>query len=291
MALQRSDYYLFGLRQTPYNPESDNKYLYNGKEIQDETGWYDYGARMYDPTLGRFHTPDPLAEEFSHTTIYDYAGNNPISYIDYNGEHPVIIIGGAAIGLIKFGLLATGVISTGWILSRSYQGDISFKSDLFARSRKARNKNKTRNHRQSHSTNRPKRFNPKRTPEGAAAGAAAGMTWSALDFYINHRSTIHPGDYEFKIENYHEFYDVNLNDHFIQRVNFFSPEESNTSKIISPERDPSRIDPERDPSRIDPERIKPGQVEPLPRPVIVPEPEEPELPRQDPLPIPPPSPL
>src|SRR5690554_1219429 len=110
---------------------ADNKYLYNGKEMQEDAigngllDWYDYGVRMYDATLGRFHTPDPLAEEFSHTTIYDYAGNNPISYIDYNGEHPVIIIGGAAIGLIEFGLLATGVVATGWILSKSPQGNIS----------------------------------------------------------------------------------------------------------------------------------------------------------------------
>jgi hypothetical protein len=41
---------------------------------------------MYDPSLGRFHTIDPLADEFSWQSPYVYANNNPINLIDYNGE-------------------------------------------------------------------------------------------------------------------------------------------------------------------------------------------------------------
>ena len=63
---------------------SENKYLYNGKEIQDEMlgsvnlDWYDYGKRFYDPALGRFTTHDPLAEDYFSLSPYGYCAGNPI---------------------------------------------------------------------------------------------------------------------------------------------------------------------------------------------------------------------
>ena len=68
-----------------------NKYLYNGKELQDEFGleWYDYGAQFYDMQLGRFHTQDRFSEKYYSLTNYGYAANNPVLLIDVNGDSVV----------------------------------------------------------------------------------------------------------------------------------------------------------------------------------------------------------
>ena len=48
--------------------------------------WYDYGARFYDPQIGRFTTQDRYAEKYLNFTPYQYGANNPIRYIDINGD-------------------------------------------------------------------------------------------------------------------------------------------------------------------------------------------------------------
>ena len=90
--LQDNSYYPFGMdlgESLTYvdNTATENKYKYNGKEMQDDfgLGWYDYGARFYDAQLGRFTTLDPLAESYSFQSPFVYADNNPIRFIDYLG--------------------------------------------------------------------------------------------------------------------------------------------------------------------------------------------------------------
>ncbi|TDO67853.1 RHS repeat-associated protein, partial [Flavobacterium chryseum] len=87
--IEENNYYPFGLKHKGYNDyvATNNKYKYNGKELQDELGlnMYDYGARNYDPALGRWMNIDPLAEKSRRFNPYTYALNNPVYFIDPDG--------------------------------------------------------------------------------------------------------------------------------------------------------------------------------------------------------------
>ena len=85
--VQEDHYYPFGMRLAGLSSDSgnDNKFLYNSKELEDDfkLNWYHYGARYYDPQLGRWLQVDPADEFYSP---YVYCANNPVNFVDTDGR-------------------------------------------------------------------------------------------------------------------------------------------------------------------------------------------------------------
>ncbi|MES2809827.1 MAG: RHS repeat-associated core domain-containing protein [Bacteroidota bacterium] len=87
--IQEDEYFAFGKDHVRYRLGDENKYLYNGKEKQDVLGdEYDYGARFYDPVIGRWTTVDPSAENDASYSPYIYGFNNPMRFTDPDGRWP-----------------------------------------------------------------------------------------------------------------------------------------------------------------------------------------------------------
>jgi len=82
------DYHPFGLTSRSIVSGYDVRYKFTGKELDDEGGldWYYFGARYYDPAIGRWLSVDPLAERSPSLTPYHYVRNNPFIFFDPDGE-------------------------------------------------------------------------------------------------------------------------------------------------------------------------------------------------------------
>ena len=87
--LQQNHYYPFGGNiEGLTSAGTPNKYQYNGKEWNADFGleWNDYGARMYDPWVGRWWSVDPMSEKYNRWSVYTSFGDNPIRNIDPDGK-------------------------------------------------------------------------------------------------------------------------------------------------------------------------------------------------------------
>ncbi len=85
---QYIEYLPFGevMVQQSTNNIFENVYKFNGKELDESTGYYYYGARYYDPAISIFLSVDPLAEDYPNINPYTYVGNNPMNFVDPDGR-------------------------------------------------------------------------------------------------------------------------------------------------------------------------------------------------------------
>jgi RHS repeat-associated protein len=114
--------------------DNDNKFKYNAKELEDDHNlyWYHYGARYYDPQLGKWHSVDPVDEYHSP---YVYVGNNPVNFIDPDGmgtdvgdawaENMMTQLNLQAIEGLSPGLQDYALAAGGWEYQSTWRDDFS----------------------------------------------------------------------------------------------------------------------------------------------------------------------
>ena len=121
--VNEQEYYPFG--ETSFGSHGKKRYQYVGKERDEESGMYYYGARYYSPWIGRFVSVDPLAGKYAQLTPYNYADQNPINDFDIDGmqsttteetANPELesVTTETVLGSGGGGVVATGEASTYW---------------------------------------------------------------------------------------------------------------------------------------------------------------------------------
>ena len=121
----KADYLPFGGERT-LDSVTLTSYAFTDQERDSESGLYNYGARLYDPVIGQFITPDSIVSNpLDPQTFnrYSYCRNNPLIYVDPSGHNPFLI--GALVGALISGAQSdwnpeammlgavTGIVSAG----------------------------------------------------------------------------------------------------------------------------------------------------------------------------------
>ena len=87
-------YDAFGNITLETNPEVNFRFSYTGRELDSETGLYNYRSRYYDPAVGEFVSEDTIGFAGGDANLSRYVANSPVNYIDPDGETPLVIVGG-----------------------------------------------------------------------------------------------------------------------------------------------------------------------------------------------------
>jgi RHS repeat-associated protein len=141
--LEENAYYPFGLQIHPLcttgSGKLQNKYKFGGKELQSKEftdggglELYDYGARNYDPQIGRWHTVDPLASSFPWQTPYCAMDNNPINKTDPTGmaASPIYDQEGSFLGTDDQGLQGKAIVMKKDDFTQGLKHEDAMKKDL-----------------------------------------------------------------------------------------------------------------------------------------------------------------
>lgn len=105
VVIQADDYDPWGMDVKSFEQNNKNNHKFSGNErINDfNLGWDNFGNRMYNTDIGRFTSIDKFARKYSGLTGYQYAANNPIKYVDINGDSLILFKNGVYVSTVDNG--------------------------------------------------------------------------------------------------------------------------------------------------------------------------------------------
>ena len=138
--VERTEYYPYG--EVRYELGDSQPYGFTGKEKDQSSGLMYFGARYYDPQLGRWAAPDPAFAELGEngiehyvdaTIAYGYGRGNPVNRIDKDGQLAFIAIGAIVGGVTAAVMEASAQIAKGQWKGASWKTKLKFGAKILGR--------------------------------------------------------------------------------------------------------------------------------------------------------------